>query len=324
MKKRKAFYLAIIVVVFFLSGCGQSLDKKKQAFTDRGISYELQLPSGWKVDKGTNDEYSLHTPFSAEDTKSNSYLFIITAPVMEVDRKEFGEQTREKLKERYKYKKAKDIYMKELKINNNPAYKYTLNTIYNEKSVWAHFYYIWTEHGFVQLTFYSADDNSYKKRSEIIDASVGTFKEVSYDKENAEKDEEEQKKEEGDVITIENDEIKMETTAVRQLTGANHKKLLAIRYTFTNLSTKPMQPSVWKDLVTAKQNDKALSFGSLPEGTSLLDVKDLMSTQTKEVKEGESVESVVLYELSDQSTVELSFSQEAFSGQGPTRVVVPK
>ncbi|OJG74780.1 hypothetical protein RV12_GL002197 [Enterococcus quebecensis] len=313
-----------LVFLFTLIGCTGQLDKEVQNFEDGGVSYEMQLPSSWKKDNTGRMDYGLKTAISGEDTRSNSYMFITTVPVAEVAQEGFGEKTREQLRERYKYKKAKDIFMKEVKINGNPAYKYTLNTMFKEKSVWAQFYYIWTKHGFVQVTFYSADDNSYKKRSEMIDASVETLKEVDYDSKKAAEAQKSQKQEEGDVITIENKEIKMETTGVRKITGEGNKNLLAIRYTFTNLNSTPVEPSIWKTLVTATQNGQELSVGELPQDTSFLDVKELADEQSKNVEKGESLESVAFYELSDDSSVELAFSQEAFPELKPVRVVVPK
>lgn len=316
--------LTIVITSLFLIGCTQQLDQKKQHFSTKGLSYEFQLPGGWKADEEINEEYGLQTVFSAEDTKSNSYLFISSTQVADVEQKGFGEQTREKLKERYKYKEAKDIYMKKIKIGDSAAYKYTLNTTFREKSVWAHFYYIWTENGFVQITIYSADDNSYKKRSEQIDASVDTLKEIEFNKTAAEKEQAIQKKEEGDIITIENKDIKIETTAVRQVTGIEGGNLIAIRYNFTNIGLETAQPSVWKDVVTANQNGKQLLLGRLPKDTNFLDVTELAKTQSKQVKQGEQVESVVLYKLLDNSTIELNFSKESFPEKEPVRVVVPK
>lgn len=324
MNKKSMILLSFVAMLFFLAGCTKELEAKKEKFSARGVSYEMQLPGGWKADEVTNSNYGIQTVFSAEDTKSNSYLFVTTTPLQDVEQGGFGEKTRKKLQERYKYKNSEDVYMKELKIGDAPAYKYTLNTVYNEKSVWAHFYYIWTENSFVQMTFYSADDNAYEKRSEKIDASVATFREVGFDEKEAESAQESEEKGEGDIVTIENDEIKMETTAVRRITGVQGENLLAIRYSFTNLSAEPLQPSLWNDLVTAKQNGEPLSIGNLPEDTSLLDVKELAATQTETVQKNETVESVVLYELLDDSTVELNFSQEAFPEQKAVGVVVPK
>lgn len=324
MKQLKKIALFLPVTLFLLMGCTGTLEKKAQSFEDRGVSYEMQLPAGWKKDKEVNSEYGLQTAFSAEDSKSNSYLFITTTPVDEVEQKGFGEETRKKIKERYKYKKAKDVYMKEYKVGDYPVCKYTVHTQFKEKSVWAHFYYIWTEHGFVQMTFYSAEDNSYRKRSEKIDAAVETFKEISFDEAKATKSQEALEKEEGDIVTIENNELKMEITAVRKLAGADKKNVLAIRYTFTNLDEKAVKPSVWKEFVTAKQNDEVLSVGKLAQDNAFLDVEELVATQSASVEQGESVESVVLYELVDTSTVELTYLQEAFPGKEPTRVVVPE
>lgn len=324
MKRRNSIGSVFILTLFFLTGCGSQLEKTVQHISDKGVSYDWQLPSGWQADKQVNTEFGLQTMFSAEDTKSNSFVFVTTVPVGEVRQKNFGEQTRKKLKERYKYKQEKDIYMKKIKIGTAPAFKYTLNTTFREKSVWAHFYYIWTEHGFIQMTFYSADDNAYKKRSEKIDASAATFKETKFNEAEALKEQESEKREAGDVITFKNDTVKMETTAVRQITGMNSTKLLAIRYTFTNLAKEPVSPVVWSDYVTAKQNNQVLTEGKLPADTSLLDVKSLVTAQLKQIKQGESVESVVLYELVDKSSIELSVPQTDFPGMKPARVMVPE
>ncbi|OJG25618.1 hypothetical protein RU98_GL000859 [Enterococcus caccae] len=310
--------------IFLLIGCTQKLAKNKQQIEDKGISYEFQLPAGWETSKAGYNEYGLQAAFNAEDKKSNSYVFISSVPVKDVPQKDFGKQTREKLKKRYHYKDIEGIYMKKITVNKAPAYKYTLNTTYKEKSVWAHLYYIWTKHGFVQLTYYSADDNSYKKRSKIIDESVATFKETGFDEGAAEVAKNEQREEEGDVISIINHDIKMETTGVRQVTGENQKKLLAIRYTFTNLMDTPIQPVVWNDYVTAKQNGNILSIGKLSADSNLLDLKELINNQSKEVKRGEAIETTVLYELKDMSNIELSFSQDAFPGEKAVEVVIPQ
>lgn len=324
MKQMKKIAIFLPVILFLLMGCTGTLDKKKQSFEDQGASYEMQLPAGWEKDKVVNSEYGLQTAFSAEDRKSNSYLFITSNPVAEVSQKGFGEETRKKLKERYKYKKVENVYMKEYKVGDYPVCKFTILTEFKEKPVWAHFYYIWTDHGFVQMTFYSAKDNSYKKRVEKIDAAVETFKEVSFDEKKAKESQEALEKEEGDIVDIENEELKMKITAVRKVIGDGKNDLLAIRYTFTNLSEKPMEPSIWTELVTAKQKENVLSVGQLAKDNAFLDVKELTDTQSVLVKQGDSVETAVLYELVDKSTVELTYSQEAFPKLEPTRVVVPE
>ncbi|MEI5993775.1 DUF5067 domain-containing protein [Candidatus Enterococcus mansonii] len=325
MKQRKIIALILMAVVVLFSGCSEKLSETKETFEGQGVTYEMQLPSSWKVDSEDKSEnYGLQTSFSAEDKKSNSYMFATVTPVNEVKQKGFAEQTREQLKERYGYKKAKDIYMKEYKINGSPVCKYTLNTVFKEKDVWAHMYYMWTENGFVQVTFYSADDSNYEKRSKLIDESVGTLKEVSFDTEKFNEAQKKQKEDEGDVVTLENKTMKVEMTGVRKVVGENKKNVLAIRYTFTNNSSEQASASVFKELITAKQKDKKLSEGTLPEDTSFLDLKELVNNQSKVIPQGQSIDSVIFYELADNSIVELSYSQEAFPGTEPTKAVVPE
>ncbi|MGX7150137.1 DUF5067 domain-containing protein [Enterococcus ureasiticus] len=325
MKRKNVISIFLLVTIILIAGCGEKLSEKKKEFEGQGISYEMQLPTNWEVDKeDKSNEYGLQTVFSAEDKKSNSNMFVAITPVKDVPHQGFSKKTREQFKKRYGYKNIKDVYMKEFKVNGKPASKYTLYTMFNEKKVWAHLYYIWTDNGFVQVTFYSADDNKYEKRSEVIDASIETLVEVGFDTKKAKKAQEKQVEEEGDIVTLENAQMKIQMTATRKVTGKDKKDLLAIRYTFTNLQPEPAAPSVVDALITAKQKDKQLDLGSLPEDTTFLDVKDLENTHNEMVSQGKSVESVLFFELNDKTPVELMYSQDAFPGTKSTMAVVPE
>lgn len=324
MKQKTSWFLLLICLSLFFAGCSNKLSKEAQTFSEKGSTFSINLPKNWEEDKNFKAHFGLQAVLGAEDKKSNSYMFILTTPVEEVTEKNFGEETRKKLAERYNYKKADDIYMSELKIDDKPAYKYTLNTYYKEKSVWAHLYYIWTEHNFVQMIFYSADDGSYQKRAEIIDESALTFKETKFDQKKQDQISKEEEQDEGDIVTVENADMKISISASRYMTGKDEEELLAIRYTFTNLKQEPVAPNMWQEVISATQDGKELTIGTLPEDTPFLDVKSLVEKQAEPVSTGESSDSVVVYKINNSDEVTLSFSQEAFPEQESYQVVVPK
>lgn len=184
--KSKKYIWPLFFVLLMLIGCSEKLDEKEHSFEGQGTSYTIQLPSkNWKKENEAEDviskKYGAKTLFSAADAKSNSYMFVSATPVYEVNYQNFAKETRKKLSQRYGYKQEKDIYMKELKIDGHNAVKYTLATSFEQKDVWAHLYYIWEDHEFLQVVYYSADDNGYKKRSLLIDDSIESLKKTDFD-----------------------------------------------------------------------------------------------------------------------------------------------
>lgn len=118
--------------------------------------------------------------------------------------------------------------------------------------------------------------------------------------------------------------MKVAITAVRRVPVKDEKDLFAVRYTFTNLQEGAVTPEEFMSLITAKQKNKELAPRSLSEDTPFVDVNELAENRTKEIEQGDSIESVILYELDDTTPVELSFSQEAFPGKESTTAVVPE
>lgn len=325
MKNTKMIWLLCSILVVLI-GCSEKLSDQKNVFEGQGTTYSIQLPSpNWeKETEKDGEKYGLKTSFSAADKRSNSYMFVSVTPVNEVKYNGFAEETRKKLSKRYGYEKEKDVYMKEFKIKEHQAIKYTVSTTFNKKPVWAHLYYIWEENEFVQLVYYSADDNKFKDRSLLIQDSVETLKETNFDVEKAEDLKKQKQAEQGDTYKVENEQMVATITAVRKIPIDGQKDLFAVRYTFTNLSKEATSPDAFISLVKAKQNKKEMISKSLPENTSFIDVKELEINQKKKIEQGSSIDSVVFFELEDSSSVEISFSQEAFPETKPTIAVVPK
>ncbi|WP_086315249.1 hypothetical protein A5821_002691 [Enterococcus sp. 7F3_DIV0205] len=305
MKKK---LIAIALALAVLTGCSQKLDTKKQTFEDKGVSYAFQLPSTWEEDKNYQENYSATTVFAATDKKSNSAMFITTKQKSEVDLKDFAKKTQKQLGKVYKYDKAEDIYMKEFKVNKLPAYKYTVFTRFKEKKSWAHIYYIETENGFAQLIYYSADDNGYKKRAEIIDESARSLVETGQsDKVSTEEKEEN---------TAKNDRLAIKVSGYKVIESESVGKLLAVKYGVTNLKETPLKPMIWSSLVTASYKGQELQQTTLPKESEKTELGELEKQSSKAIGENQNSESVVIYRLRDTNgSVMLHFSDEEFPEQ---------
>ncbi|WP_348921133.1 DUF5067 domain-containing protein [Enterococcus rotai] len=319
-KKKNVIYIAICLL-FVLAGCSGGVSKEKETFKGQGSTFKMSLPKGWVKDKDYQTRHGANAVYGAEDKKSNSFMYVSVTPVDEVEKKGFGDKNKKDLQSLYGLKNEKSIYIEEIKINDSPAYTYTLKSIYKDKKVWTHLYYTWTEHGFVQIVYYSADDNNYKKRYEWIDEAVKTLKETNYDEEEAKVEKEKNKV---DVRIVQNSQMKVEITAVRPLEFEKNIKVMAIRYSFTNLSEQMLKPSKFSTLVNAKQDNQSLEVVELPKETSLLDVNELVENGEKDVKKGEQIESVMFYQLNSDADVTLEFSQSDFPKESVETIVVPK
>lgn len=316
---KKIFFVALFLVL--LTGCSDVLSKDKEVFSGQGVSYAFRLPATWKESSNVQETYNRQAVYGAEDTKSNSHLFVLTYLKKEVDRDDFAKKTRLELQKRYNYKELSGVYMKEYKINQHKAIKYTLNTKFKEKDVWAHFYYVETEHGFVEMIFYSANDGEYKKRSEIIDASVETLVETEAKTVDSTVGESETEDESGDTIEVKNERMTIVIDGVMKLPDGDKKSLMIIRYQVTNSGDAPLVPNDCQQLIKATQNEKVLAQGTISEENPELDVKDLVKNGTKSINKGETIEAALVYELStDDQQVLLNFSKEEFKDQ-PARMI---
>lgn len=300
--------IAIMLMLAIFTGCSQKLDTKKQTFEDKGVSYVFQLPDTWEKDKKYQENYSATTVFAATDKKSNSAMFITTKQKSEVDLEDFAKKTQKQLGKVYKYDKAEDIYMKEFKVNQLSAYKYTVFTRFKEKKTWAHIYYIETKNGFVQLIYYSADDNGYKKRAEIIDESARSLVETGQSDEAV--------NEEKADNTAKNDRLSIKVSGYKVIDSEKDGKFLAVKFGVTNFQETPIKPVIWSSLVTAKYKERELQQTALPKELEKTELGDLEKQSSEEIDENQTSESVAIYQLNDTNgSVLLHFSDGEFPEQ---------
>lgn len=316
MKKRTCSFIFVFLMSIFLSGCTTKLSDKKSTFDAKGIDYEFQLPSTWKKTDDFKQVYNQAAVFGAVDSKSNSTMFVTGERKDQVVLKNFGERMRKEVAKLYGYKKTEDVYMKEFELNGKKAYKYTVKTIFEKRTVWLHLYYVETKSGMIRFDFYSIDDGDYEKRAKIIDQSVRSLKETSDKGETDTVGEE-------DTITFENDAIALKIVGIMHLKGDNDTKLLALRYSVTNKSDQSISANQWDSLVRLTQQETDLSGAELPKENAMLDLPKLLAQKDVTLSKGETVESVSLYTLKDTSNVELIPSDKEFPNTKPIQLTVP-
>jgi hypothetical protein len=311
MHKRKGYLLLLLILI--LSGCSAKLSAKKSTFDAQGITYNFQLPSTWQKIADFKVKYNNEAVFGAEDTKSNSKLLVMATRKQSIA-EDFGKQMRAELKKQYNYKKAADIFMKEFKVGDYKGYMYVLDTYFDKRETWLQLYYIETAHGLVQLNYYSAKDGDYQKRSTIIDQSAQSVKEKQ-DVGTSETEEES--------IIFENETLSLQLTGVMQLEGKK-EPLLALRYTLTNKSTKPINAAAWDQWLKVTQNNKVLKPGLLAKDNTNLDIPQLIKQKEGQLAGKSSIESVSLYELNDADIIVVTPDEAAFPTADEVSLVVPQ
>ncbi|MFD2305197.1 DUF5067 domain-containing protein [Enterococcus termitis] len=313
-KKRIMIPIVLLLIVF--SGCSAKLADKEESFKAKGIEYTIQLPSTWETTTDFKVKYSNEAVFGAQDTKSNSTLVVMgeRKETVELD-DDFGKRMRKELKTQYNYDKESEIYMKEFKIGKYKGFKYTLDTMFEKRSTWLHLYYIETEHGFLQLNYYSANDGGHEKRAEIIDQSARSVKEIA--------DSGNESSAESEEVVFKNETVSIELTGVMNLEGEGDKKLLALRYTVKNTSEKTaVTAGLWDEAIQVTQQGKELKEGKLPKSNTILDIPKLIEQKKNEIQVGKTGESVSLYELTDTSDVTLVPSKDLFVDAKEVPIVV--
>lgn len=325
MKKKISMLFLLTTCFILLIGCSERLSDKKESFEGQGISYQFQLPADWKKIDYFQEKFNKQAVFGAEDTKSNSSMFIITQLKSSIDLNEFAAKRRLELQKGYGYKKIDDVYMKEYKINKNKAIKYTIYTTQQTKEVWVHFYYVETEHGVVEFVFNSANDGGYKKRSEIIDESVETLVETESKTNNVQTtNSTESESSNGDTVEVKNDKLTFTIDGVMTLVEDDKSNKLVLRYQITNLSDDKVIPKEIQAYITATQKEKRLEPEKISDSNQDLDLKELETSSEKPLVKGETNEGIWVFSIKDTSDVVLTFDQEQFKDAEPKTIYLPK
>ncbi|MBM7687468.1 hypothetical protein BCR24_07505 [Enterococcus ureilyticus] len=324
MKKKISMFFLPIFCFILLIGCSEKLSGEKTTVEGQEITYQFQLPAKWEKVDSFQEKFNKKAVFGAEDTRSNSSMFIMIYLKSTVDLKDFPSKTRLELQKRYGYKELDGVYMKEYEINKHKAIKYTLNTTFQEKDVWAHFYYLETEHGFVELIFYSANDGDYKERSIIIDESVETLVEVKSKGSNDSTNSTELEKSNGDTVEVKNANLTFTIDGVMTLLEDEKSKKLVLHYQLTNLGNDNVIPKEIQSYIIAEQKGIKLTPEKIADGNQDLDLRELALASDRTVTKGETMEGIWVYSLQDTSDVVLTFNQDQFKDEKPQTIYLPK
>lgn len=303
----------IVLLLFILSGCSAKLADEKTTFEGAGRQFEFKLPDSWKAQEASiyKNTFGENAVFGAEDEKSDSFMYILTFSKEDIELDGFGEKTREDLQKVHGYKNIDDIFMKEYEVNGYPAFKYTVNTIYKDESIWAHFYYLVTENSMVQINYYSADDRNYEKRVEILNESADSLKEIG---EAATKTEESTSEIENSDLSTENEELRFDVTGYRKITVGD-QEYLAVRFTLLNKADAVVTPELWYEKTTLKQGENKLVQAEFPEDAEAANLKELAMTNDEELLKGQEQEGLAFYKVSsdkNERIVSIQFNEDEF------------
>ena len=320
MKKRAFVWQAFLL--FFglgvMAGCqSEPISKEKQTIEGEGVTYTFQLPSGWHSVENYEETYGRLAVFGAEDSRSKSGMSIQIAPIESVEKEGFGSKVRKEIALKNGYSKTEDVYMKEYKVNGAPAYKYTFETIFQGKRTWAHYYTIFSEHGFIQLLFYSAKDKRSEERVKDIDASVLTLKETGYEAPT------ETESSSDDQIQLSSETAEVTITGLTVTKGEEDTELLVLRYQVTNKGDQPLERKQWETAINVEQEGKSLAFASLPENTSSYELIELEKKGKEPIASGKTGEGILLYTLVSAETSTLKINDGWTSEQQEYPLLIP-
>lgn len=303
----------IVLLLFALSGCSATLANEKTTFEGAGHSYEFKLPDSWKAQEPSvyKNNFGDSAVFGAEDEKSDSFMYILTFPKEDIILDGFGEKTREDLQKVHGYKNIEDVFMKEYEVNGYSAFKYTVNTIYKDDSIWVHLYYFITENSVVQINYYSADDRNYEKRVEILNESADSLKETG---EAATETEESTTEIENSHLSTENDQFRFDVTGYRKITVAD-QEYLAVRFTLLNKTDMVVTPELWYEKARLMQGEDTLSQTEFPDDAEAANLKELAMTNGEEILKGQEQEGLAFYKVSsdeNERIVSVLFNEDEF------------
>lgn len=155
----------------------------------------------------------------------------------------------------------------------------------------------------VQFVVYSAVDNQTESRSELIDQSVKTLKETGREESTERADEQ---------IVIKNEELEFDINGILAL-EEDGKSFVAVRYKLTNKAdSETITPAKWDELIKVSQGEQQLTLAENPADAKRLDFTELVANRERVVKTGEALESVVFYELKDESDLLIQPMQLSF------------
>lgn len=323
MKNSKKILISglVIFMLFLVVGCSKNkLSDEMTKVEGKGATYTFRLPSSWKKQADFKSLYGTQAVYGAEDTVSNSNMAVVIVSKDDIEKEGFGEKTRKDLAIQNGYQDEKDVYFVQKKINGNEVFKYSFETMFNNKKVWAHYYSIFTEHAVIQFLYYSAQDSSYEDRIKIIDQSIETVKEVSY---SAEKAEEEAKKSQKDEVSFSSDEYEVDIIGLGILKD-NDDELVALRFSYKNKTSEAQQANVWVQDTVLKQAGNELTETTLPKDSVNYDIVRLQESAESSVPKGESKEGVLLYKVNGQATISLSLAEGIQSKQNEYALQLPK
>lgn len=314
MKQLKG--IIFCTLLFLLTGCAQqALSGEKAYFSKEGVEYSFNLPDGWKGQEDYQEEYNEAAVFGAEDTTSNSYMFIRVR-----DRADLKQQALEQ--------KAKKLVKESFGVDHVPAenvggddpvaLRFSFKYVFKQKPVWVSAYYVLQKQQVVEYIFYTPQDNQENKRTKVFDQSVATLALESATKKSTTSEQASEKKNK-----MENDSYVFDLTSYKVISENNQQNLLIVRYVFKNKTDVKTAANLWETLVTAGQDGKTLNSSPITEHTQAADLSYLLENGRQLIGKNDSIESAVVYQLAGHSLTDITFSFDKEQFEGNTEIIMP-
>lgn len=313
------FFLSVLLVI---SGCSKNkLSDDTTKVEGKGTTYSFRLPATWEKQAAFQSIYGSQAVYGAEDTRSKSNMAVVIVSKDQIEEEGFGEKTRKSLAAQNGYDNEEGVFFAQDEINGNKVFKYTFETVFQGKKMWAHYYSIFSEHAVIQFLYYSAQDSSYEDRVNIIDKSIETVKEVSYSQEDADKEAAEEK---GDEISFSTDAYEVTIIGLGSLNDQDNQKLVALRFNYTNKTDAPQAANSWVKDVTLTQANLPLTTTKLPDDSSNYEIVRLQQAAEASVGKGETKEGVLLYKTNGDASIDFVLGKDVQSDQSEYSLQIPK
>lgn len=310
----------LLLLLIGMSGCQQeTLDKEEQEVSGQGVTYTFQLPANWKAITNYEEVYGRLAVFGAEDTRSKSGMSVLIFPKESAEQENFGETTRKELAQKNGYSNPEDVYMKEYTVNDNVAYKFTFQTQFNGAKKWAHYYCIFSEHGILQILYYSADDANYEDRVKAIDASIETVKETEFDEEEAQTATVESE----EAIRFQSSNYEVTINGLATTIGEEESSLLVLRYSLKNSGDEAIAANSWEEKIQLIQDGELLKKGTLSKDAVSYELTELLDSGSQMVEPGKEGEGIVLYKLISEEATTLKLDTALESEQTSYTLNIP-
>lgn len=304
----------ILLLLLLLVGCSkQGLSSEKSNFSSEGVSGTVQLPESWESVTNYRQKFNEAAIFGAEDTKTNSYLFIRLKKNARQAQETLDELSLSILKKTFQMSEADFEKLNDL---SYPTIRYSFDYRFEKKTVKAIVYYQQVANDLIEYIFYSAQDNQLPQRIQQFDQTVATS--VIQKVESKSSDHEATGKR-----VLETDQYSFNLTSYKVIPQTENHSLVIIRFVFTNKGPKLQAATLWQSVIQATQAEQPLAISTITDFKEVPDLNYLVENSHKKLNKGDALESAIVYELNDKTKADITLTLIDPQAKEPKQFIVP-